>query len=136
MTNFIVNALAGKSVEIHGDGMQTRSFCYIDDLVDGLMRMMNGPDGFHGPVNLGNPSEFTIVELAEMVVELTGSSSKVIRSRPLPEDDPIQRQPDITLAREKLAWEPGIALRDGLTRTIEWFRSVDMSTFRAPTPNY
>jgi len=101
--------------------------------------MMDLPPGFSGPVNIGNPGEFTIRELAELVVELSGSSSKIVVARPLPEDDPLQRQPDITLAKEKLDWEPQIALREGLAKTIEWFKSVDMQSFRAPsapTPNY
>ena len=98
--------------------------------------MMNGPDGFHGPVNLGNPGEFTIRELGEMVLELMGGKGKMVSIRPLPEDDPLQRQPDITLARAKLDWEPKVALREGLAKTIDWFRSIDLTTYRAPTPNY
>ncbi|MHC4948106.1 MAG: UDP-glucuronic acid decarboxylase family protein [Planctomycetota bacterium] len=107
------------------------------DLVDGILGTMDdAPDGFTGPLNLGNPEEFTIRRLAELVVELTGTSAKIVQERPLPEDDPTQRRPDIALARDTLGWEPAIPLRDGLARTIEWFRSVDLSTFRAPTPNY
>ncbi|MHC4416902.1 MAG: UDP-glucuronic acid decarboxylase family protein [Planctomycetota bacterium] len=136
VSNFIRQALAGEDISTYGDGSQTRSFCFVDDLVDGVLKMMDAPDDFPGPVNLGNPDEFTIRELAEQVKELTGSASKIVRSRELPEDDPMQRQPDITLARQKLDWEPKIPLREGLKRTIEWFGSVDLSTFRAPTPNY
>ena len=112
------------------------AYVYVDDLISGFLKMMEMPDDFPGPVNLGNPDEFTIRELAEQVVELVGSSSKIVQARPLPEDDPLQRQPDITLAREKLGWTPAVPLREGLARTVEWFRSVDLGTFRAPTPNY
>ncbi len=136
VSNFIRQALRGEDITLYGDGSQTRSFCYVDDLVDGMLRMMSAGDDFPGPVNLGNPDEFTIRELAQQVIELTGSRSKIIEARPLPEDDPVQRQPDITLARQKLDWEPAVKLRNGLAKTIEWFRSVDLSTFRAPTPNY
>ena len=135
VSNFVYQALAGHDITIFGEGNQTRSFCYRDDLIEGMMRMMNGPDDFIGPVNIGNPGEFTIKQLAEMVIELTGSKSKLVY-RPLPADDPTQRKPDITLARSKLHWEPKIALREGLTKTIAWFRSIDVRTFRAPTPNY
>lgn len=136
VSNFIRQAIAGEDITIYGDGSQSRSFCYMDDLIEGIIRMMEGPEGFHGPVNLGNPDEFTIRELAEHVVELAGSKSKIVKARPLPEDDPTQRQPDITLARQKLGWEPQVKLRDGLAKTVEWFRSVDLADFRAPTPNY
>jgi UDP-glucuronate decarboxylase len=135
VSNFIRQALAGEDITIFGDGEQTRSFCYRDDLIDGIIRMMNGPDDFIGPVNLGNPSEFTIRELAELVIELTGSKSKLVK-QPLPEDDPTRRQPDITLARGKLDWEPKIALRDGLKKTIEWFQSISLEHYRPPTPNF
>jgi UDP-glucuronate decarboxylase len=135
VSNFIRQALLGEDITIFGDGSQTRSFCYRDDLVEGMIRMMIGQDEFVGPVNLGNPGEFTIKELADLVVAMTGSTSKLVY-RPLPADDPAQRKPDITLAREKLGWEPRVALRDGLARTIEWFRSIRLSDFRAPTPNY
>jgi UDP-glucuronate decarboxylase len=107
----------------------------VDDLIDGIVAMMNGSDEFVGPVNLGNPNEFTIRELAELTLELTGSSSK-LEYRPAPEDDPKQRRPDIALAGQKLGWKPKVELREGLGRTIEYFRSIDMDTFRAPTPNY
>ncbi len=136
VSNFIRQALGGEDITLYGDGSQSRSFCYVDDLVDGLLRMMSAGDDFVGPVNLGNPDEFTIRELAEQVIDLTGSGSKIIRARPLPEDDPTQRQPEITLARQKLDWEPKVKLRDGLARTVDWFQSVDLSRFRAPTPNY
>lgn len=135
VSNFIRQALQGEEITLFGDGSQTRSFCYRDDLIEGMMRMMNGPDDFVGPVNIGNPGEFTIRELAEKVVKLTGSKSKFVE-RPLPADDPTQRQPVIDLAKEKLGWEPKVPLDEGLQKTIEWFQSVDIRQFRAPTPNY
>jgi UDP-glucuronate decarboxylase len=135
ISNFICQALAGRDITIFGDGSQTRSFCYRDDLVEGLIGMMNGPENFIGPVNLGNPGEFTILELAKLVLELTGSSSKLV-FRPLPTDDPTQRQPDITLAKKHLHWEPTVPLREGLLKTIGWFRSIDPEQYRPPTPNY
>jgi UDP-glucuronate decarboxylase len=135
VSNFIRQALRGEEITVFGDGSQTRSFCYRDDLVEGILRMMNGPDEFVGPVNLGNQREFTILELAELVLELTGSQSKLVH-RPLPQDDPVRRQPDITLAKQQLGWEPQVALRDGLATTIEWFRSIQWDEYRAPTPNY
>lgn len=136
VSNFIRQALHGEDITIFGDGQQTRSFCYRDDLVEGIIRMMNGTDDFVGPVNIGNPGEFTIRELAELVLELTGAKSKLVQ-RPLPADDPTQRQPDITLAKKHLDnWEPKVALREGLEKTIDWFRSVKLDEFRAPTPNY
>ena len=135
VSNFIRQALRGEDITIYGDGSQTRSFCYRDDLVEGIVRMMNAPDDFHGPVNIGNPGEFTIRELAELVIELTGADSKLVQ-RPLPADDPLQRQPDITLARQRLGWEPTVPLREGLERTIAWFRSIDMGRYRPPTPNF
>jgi len=136
VSNFIRQALQGENITLYGDGAQTRSFCYVDDLVDGMLRMMNKPPGLTGPVNLGNPDEFSIRQLAEHVVSLAGSSSKIEHARPLPADDPTQRCPDIALARRELGWEPRIDLRTGLARTIEWFRSVDLSAYRPPTPNY
>ncbi|MHC4447757.1 MAG: UDP-glucuronic acid decarboxylase family protein [Planctomycetota bacterium] len=137
VSNFVRQALAGEDLTIYGDGSQSRSFCYVADLIDGILAMMEAPDDFPGPVNLGNPDEFTIRELAELVIELTGSKSKIrVESRPLPEDDPVHRQPDITLARAQLGWAPRVPLREGLERTIDWFRNVDISSFRAPTPNY
>ena len=135
VSNFIRQALTGEDITIFGDGSQTRSFCYRDDLVEGIIRMMNGPDDFVGPVNLGNPDEFTIRQLAELVLELTGSKSNLV-FEPLPADDPTQRQPDITLAREHLHWEPTVPLREGLKTTIDWFRSINLADFRPPTPNY
>ncbi len=135
VSNFIRQALAGQDITIFGKGDQTRSFCYIDDLLDGFVRMMNNTEDFIGPVNLGNPGEFTIRELAETIVELIGSKSKLIEA-PLPEDDPTRRRPDITLAREKLGWEPKIQLREGLKKTIEWFEGIDLSHYRPPTPNF
>ena len=135
VSNFIRQALTGQDITIFGDGSQTRSFCYRDDLVEGMIRMMNGPDDFVGPVNLGNPDEFTIRQLAELTVKLSGSSSKLV-TRPLPADDPTRRQPVIDLAREKLEWEPTIPLEDGLARTIEWFRDVEFEDYRPPTPNF
>ncbi len=135
VSNFIRQALLGEDITIFGDGSQTRSFCYRDDLVEGIMRMMNGPDDFHGPVNLGNQGEFTILQLAELVIKQTGSKSKIVH-RPLPQDDPTRRQPDITLARKELGWEPKVPLEAGLKKTIDWFRSIEWDAYRAPTPNY
>ena len=135
VSNFICQALAGEEITIFGDGSQTRSFCYRDELIDGMIRMMDGPDDFVGPVNLGNPEEFTILDLAELVLELTGSRSKLIR-KPLPIDDPTQRRPDISLAEQRLGWKPAILLREGLLKTIEWFRSIDLNHYRPPTPNH
>jgi UDP-glucuronate decarboxylase len=123
VSNFIMQALRDKPISLYGEGTQTRSFCYVDDLVDGLMRLMNSEAGVTGPINLGNPGEFTIRELAEVVIEMTGSKSK-LEFKPLPEDDPKQRQPDITKARSVLGWEPKIALREGLKKTIPYFEGV------------
>ena len=122
VSSFVVQAIKGEDITIYGDGKQTRSFCYIDDLVDGMIKMMESESGFTGPCNLGNPGEFSILELAQKVVELTGSESKII-FKPLPQDDPKQRQPDISLAKEKLNWNPKIALEDGLIKTIEYFKT-------------
>jgi len=119
VSNFIVQALRGNDITVYGDGSQTRSFCFVDDLVAGIIKMMN-KENFPGPVNLGNPGEFTILELAEKVINLTNSNSKII-NEPLPKDDPMQRQPDISLAKEKLNWEPKINLEEGLKRTIKYF---------------
>ncbi|MBI3837601.1 MAG: SDR family oxidoreductase [Planctomycetia bacterium] len=135
VSNFIRQALAGEEITIFGQGEQTRSFCYRDDLVEGMIRMMNGPDDFIGPVNLGNASEFTIRELARIVIEMTGSKSKLVHL-PLPADDPTKRRPDITLAKKNLNWEPKVPLREGLARTIAWFRSIDLADYRPPTPNF
>jgi UDP-glucuronate decarboxylase len=121
VSNFIVQALHGEDITVYGDGSQTRSFCYVDDMIDGIVTMMN-TEGFIGPVNIGNPGEFTSLELAKAVIELVGSSSNIVH-RPLPADDPKQRQPDVTLAREKLDWQPAVALKEGLRKTIEYFRS-------------
>jgi UDP-glucuronate decarboxylase len=135
VSNFIRQALSGEPITIFGTGAQTRSFCYRDDLIEGMIRMMNGPDDFIGPVNIGNPGEFTIRQLAELTLELSGAKAKLVE-KPLPVDDPERRRPDITLAKQKLGWEPTVPLREGLARTIEWFRSVTFADFRAPTPNY
>jgi len=123
VSNFIVQALRGEPITLYGDGLQTRSFCYVDDLIDAMVRMMGTEKGFYGPVNIGNPGEFTILELAEKVVSLTGSRSKIER-KPLPQDDPRQRQPDIALARSKLGWQPKVALDDGLKETVRYFRAL------------
>jgi len=123
ISNFIMQALMGKDITVHGRGDQTRSFCYVDDLIEAFMLMMDSSDEVTGPINIGNPVEFTILELAEKVISLTGSSSKIIRL-PLPEDDPKQRRPNIQRARDTLGWEPGIGLEDGLLRTIEYFQTL------------
>ncbi len=123
VSNFIVQALKGEDITIYGDGKQTRSFCYVDDLVEGMVRMMNSRDGFTGPVNLGNPGEFTMLELAEKVLALTGSKSKIVY-KPLPQDDPTQRKPVIELAKKELDWEPTITLDEGLRKTITYFEQV------------
>lgn len=120
VSNFIVQALRGEPLTIYGDGSQTRSFCYVDDLVEGMLRMMDSREGFAGPVNLGNPGEFTMLELAELVLELTGSKSEMV-FRPLPKDDPAQRRPVINMAKKELNWEPKVALREGLEKTIAYF---------------
>lgn len=136
VSNFIRQAVAGEPLTIYGDGKQSRSFCYVDDLIDGLVSAMNTSDDFTGPVNIGNPVEFTIRQLAEHIVRLVGGAAKIEVARPLPQDDPKQRCPDISLARSVLKWEPKVPLEVGLKRTIDWFRSVDISQFKAPTPNY
>ena len=123
VSNFIVQALRGEDITIYGDGTQTRSFCYVDDLVEGMYRLMNSRDGFTGPVNIGNPGEFTMLELAELVIRLTGTSSKLVY-KPLPSDDPTQRRPDISLAKKELDWEPTIPLEEGLKKTIAYFKEV------------
>jgi len=124
VSNFIMQALKGEPITIYGDGSQTRSFCFASDLVEGFLRFMDSPAGFTGPMNLGNPNEFTIRELAELVVELTGSKSE-IEYRPLPQDDPMQRCPDISLAKANLGWEPKVQLREGLQKTIDYFSNGD-----------
>ncbi|MBW2284291.1 MAG: SDR family oxidoreductase [Deltaproteobacteria bacterium] len=121
VSNFIIQALTGKDLTLYGDGSQTRSFCYVDDMVEGVIRMMSGPDDFVGPVNLGNPGEFSIRELAETIIRLTDSQSAIV-SRPLPQDDPLQRKPDIGLAQQRLNWQPTIQLAQGLEKTIDYFK--------------
>jgi UDP-glucuronate decarboxylase len=121
VSNFIIQALKGQDLTVYGDGTQTRSFCYVDDMVDGLIRLMNSPDAFTGPVNIGNPKEFSVRELAELTIKMTGSKSRLV-FKPLPSDDPRQRQPDIALAQTALKWQPGVALEEGLRKTIEYFR--------------
>ena len=123
VSNFIVQALRGEDITVYGDGSQTRSFCYVDDLIEGMVRMMNSRDGLAGPVNIGNPGEFTILELAEMVIALTGSSSRIAFGE-LPADDPARRRPDISLAARELGWEPAVPLEEGLRRTIGYFRGI------------
>ena len=123
VSNFIVQALRNEGITIYGDGQQTRSFCYVDDLIDGMIRMMESEKGYCGPVNLGNPENFTMLQLAERILALTHSKSKLV-FKPLPQDDPRQRQPDITLARDKLGWSPTVGLEDGLRETIRYFRGI------------
>lgn len=135
VSNFIRQALNHEPITIFGEGTQTRSFCYRDDLVSGMISMMNVGSDFVGPVNIGNPIEFTIRELAETVIELSGSRSELV-FEPLPSDDPTRRRPDISLAKEKLDWEPKVMLREGLAKTIDWFQSIQLSDYRPPTPNY
>ena len=135
VSNFIIQALQGRDITIYGEGTQTRSFCYVDDLIEGMIAMMNCPDppkGPVGPINLGNPDEFTILELAEMVIEIAGSKSGLKRL-PLPADDPVQRRPDITLAERYLNWRPTISLREGLAKAVDYFRKLDLRRFRPPT---
>jgi UDP-glucuronate decarboxylase len=134
VSNFIRQAIRNEPITLFGSGEQTRSFCYRDDLVDAMIRMMN-TEGFTGPVNIGNPDEYTIGELAELIRELTQSKVE-LRYLPLPPDDPTRRQPDITLAQSKLGWKPTTPLREGLTKTIEWFRSIDIDSYNPPTPNF
>jgi len=126
VSNFIVQALKGRDITLYGDGLQTRSFCYRDDLIEGMIKMMNSRVDFTGPVNMGNPNEFTIKQLAELVIELTGAKSGIVYE-PLPSDDPMQRQPDISLAKKELNWEPKIQLREGLQKTIDYFKSIDLT---------
>ncbi|MBD5484971.1 MAG: SDR family oxidoreductase [Lachnospiraceae bacterium] len=123
VSNFIVQALKNEDITICGDGSQTRSFCYVDDLVDGMIKLMNSREDFHGPVNIGNPGEFSIKELAEIIIDMTNSKSKIVFI-PLPQDDPLQRRPDISLAKTELGWEPKVNLREGLSKTISYFKSV------------
>ncbi|ABW67086.1 UDP-glucuronic acid decarboxylase family protein [Desulfosudis oleivorans] len=123
VSNFIMAALQNRDITVYGDGTQTRSFCYVDDMIDGFIRMMNADDDFTGPVNLGNPQEMTVLELAKAVIDLTGSRSKIV-FKPLPADDPRQRRPDITLARERLGWQPGVGLAEGLEKTVRYFEAL------------
>ena len=123
VSNFIVQALSGEDITIYGDGSQTRSFCYVDDLVEALICLMGSGDDFTGPVNLGNPAEATILELAELIIGMTKSSSKII-NKPLPQDDPVRRRPDITLAKEALGWEPTVPLEQGLEKTVHYFKTL------------
>ena len=135
VSNFIRQALTDEPITIFGDGSQTRSFCYYSDLLDGLIRLMEDETGFIGPVNLGNPNEFTIRELGELVWKTLGKEPKFV-FKELPVDDPCRRRPDISLAKEKLGWEPKVQIEEGLRKTVEWFRSIDVAEFRPPTPNY
>ena len=123
VSNFIVQALTGQDITIYGDGSQTRSFCYVDDLIEGMYRLMNSRDGFTGPVNIGNPGEFTMLELAEEIIKLTKSNVGIV-FKELPQDDPMQRKPVIDLAQKELDWEPHIALEEGLKRTIQYFKNI------------
>lgn len=123
VSNFIVQALKGEDITIYGDGQQTRSFCYVEDMIEGFVRLMNSADGLTGPVNLGNPGEYTMLELAETILKLSNSSSKLV-NKPLPQDDPRQRQPDIALAQNALGWAPLVNLEDGLKETIDYFRCI------------
>ena len=135
VSNFIRQALGNEDITIFGDGSQTRSFCYRNDLVDAIITMMNNENHFVGPVNIGNPTEFTILELAQKVIELAGTSSQLMH-KPLPSDDPTRRRPDISLAKRELGWEPKIALAEGMQHTLDWFRSIKLQDCRPPTPNY
>ena len=135
VSNFIRQALNNEDITIFGDGSQTRSFCYRNDLVDAIIAMMNNENDFVGPVNIGNPTEYTILELAEKIIELSGSSSQLIH-KPLPSDDPTRRRPDISLAKRELGWEPKVPLTKGLQHTLDWFHSISLQDYRPPTPNY
>ena len=135
VSNFIRQALEGKDITIFGDGSQTRSFCYRDDLVEGFIRLMEAPDDVRGPINLGNPGEYTIKQLAEMTIELVGGNNQLVYE-PLPPDDPTRRQPDITLAKKHLDWQPTVGIREGLSKTIEWFKTINLDDYRPPTPNF
>ena len=134
VSNFICQALRGEPLTIYGDGSQTRSFCYVSDMIRGFRLMMDTPDAETGPVNLGNPDEYSVLQLAAMVAEATGTQVKVDPRR-LPQDDPTRRRPDITMARKLLGWEPTIALRDGIAQTVKWFRSVELADYSPPSPN-
>ena len=131
ISNFIMQALKGEDITIYGDGSQTRSFCYVEDMVDGIIRIMNKPNGFTGPVNLGNPEEMSILTLAELIIDLTASKSKIV-FRPLPQDDPVRRCPDITLAKKKLDWKPTVDLKSGVQQTIKYFVNlIKFNSFHA-----
>lgn len=134
ISNFIVQALKEGDITIYGDGKQTRSFCYVDDLIEGMIRMMNSKSGFTGPINIGNPGEFTMLQLANLIIELTGSKSKIVY-KPLPQDDPMQRKPDIELAKQNLGWEPSIPLEEGLRKTIEYFKNKLQEENETPKTN-
>jgi UDP-glucuronate decarboxylase len=136
VSNFIRQALAGEDITLYGDGSQTRSFCFVDDMIEGLVKMMEAPAECTGPVNLGNPDEFTVLELANKVVSIAGSRSKITVGRPLPADDPARRRPDISFAKSALGWQPTVSLDEGLRKTIDWFRAIRLSDYRPPTPNY
>jgi UDP-glucuronate decarboxylase len=123
VSNFIIQALKGEDITVYGDGSQTRSFCYVDDMITGLIKMMDSADNCLGPINLGNPEEFSILDLAQTLINMTGNRSKIV-FKPLPQDDPMQRKPDISLARKTLGWQPQINLDEGLERTIAYFRKV------------
>ena len=123
VSNFIVQALTNKDITVFGDGSQSRSFCYVDDMIEGIIRMMDASDDFIGPVNLGNPHEFTILDLAKKIIEMTNSKSNIVYN-PLPQDDPLQRKPDINLAKEKLKWQPNVKLEEGLVKTVEYFEKI------------
>ncbi|UCH23934.1 MAG: GDP-mannose 4,6-dehydratase, partial [Deltaproteobacteria bacterium] len=127
ISNFITQALAGRNITVYGDGSQTRSFCYVDDMVDGLVRMMNASEDLIGPINIGNPNEYSILELAERILATTGSKSKIV-FEPLPQDDPMKRRPDISLAQKQLGWKPTTGLEEGLNRTIEYFKTTKRNT--------
>jgi len=136
ISNFIRQAMKGEPITIFGDGSQTRSFCYRDDLVEAMIRMMDNEEDFIGPVNIGNPIEYTIRQLADMIVRMVGNPASMFEEKPLPTDDPKQRCPDISLAKEKLCWKPTVSLEEGLQKTIDWFRSIDIEQYRPPTPQY
>jgi UDP-glucuronate decarboxylase len=127
VSNFIIQALSGRNITVYGDGTQTRSFCYVDDMIDGLVNLMNTPDDFTGPVNLGNPHEISISELAEKILKITKSRSKIVY-KPLPQDDPVRRCPDITLAKKRLGWQPKTNLEEGLKKTVEYFKRILSAT--------
>ena len=134
VSNFICQALRGEPLTIYGDGSQTRSFCYVSDMIRGFRLMMDTPDAETGPVNLGNPVEYSVLQLAAMVAEATGTQVKV-DARRLPQDDPTRRRPDISLAQRLLGWEPTVPLRDGIAQTVQWFRSVQLADYSPPSPN-